>query len=444
MPTVTPAETIYQLYLQHPNVCTDTRKLQPKDLFVALRGANFNGNNYALQALQQGAAAAIVDEASLANTPGCYYVQDSLRTLQALANHHRKELGVTVVGVTGTNGKTTTKELLLAVLQQRFKVLATEGNLNNHIGVPLTLLKLTPQHQIAVVEMGASAVGDIQELAEIAEPNIAVVTNVGKGHLCSFGSVENILQTKSELPQYTIAHGGTFFLNADDPLLWERWGNCNPYTYGCGNKAQLQGKVLECNPYLHFSCTTPNGETTQVHTRLVGSYNIYNALAAMAVGMHLGLDMATATQGIQSYTPTNNRSQYLQKDGKAYILDCYNANPTGMRAAIATLVVTPAKHRFALLGDMLELGNYSMEEHCNVCKQLSNNRDALTQVWLCGEHFTQAIKQLGWSTEQLPFLLFSNVQQMREHLAKHPLPNESVTLIKGSHSVGLQALLTDI
>lgn len=366
--------TLYQLFLESTGVTTDSRHCPKGSLFIALRGGRFDGNAYAAQALDKGCAYAVVDNAACAdaNDPRYLLVDDSLDTLQRLARHHRRQLGIPVLGITGTNGKTTTKELIAAVLQQSHHILYTEGNLNNHIGVPLTLLRLRAGHEMAVVEMGASHPGDIRKLAEIAEPDYGLITNIGKAHLEGFGSPEGVARTKGELFDFLRRKGdATVFVHHDSPLLSDLASGLNRIDYGSGEGLYINGHVTACSPFLGFSWKAGReGRLHQVRTRLIGDYNLPNALAAIAVGRFFGVEAEKVDRALGEYTPCNNRSQLKRTADNTLIIDAYNANPTSMRAAIDNFAQMQAKNKMLILGDMLELGKDSPSEHQEVVDRL--------------------------------------------------------------------------
>ena len=423
-------DAIYSLYRKHPHICTDTRTLKEGEIFVALHGERFDGNRYAQDALAKGAVAAIVDDPNLGEVQGCLRVRDTLVALQELATHHRKQLQIPVIGITGTNGKTTTKELIRSVLEQKYTILATEGNLNNHIGVPLTLLKLTEHHEMALVEMGAGAPGEIRTLVEIARPTVGLITNVGKAHLQGFGSIQGVLETKSELPEYLYKNGGSFLLNSDDPLLTDRWASMHPLTFGKAGE-YVRGEVSSLVPHLCVSWQE-NGTTSHlVNTNLVGAYNLGNVLAAIAMGKFFDVPSSLIIEGIEAYVPTNSRSQYVTlRSGTALIIDAYNANPSSMKAALENLLATPAAAHIAILGDMLELGTAAEEEHRAVINFLQRHTEI--DPLLCGTLFHRL------APKNIPS--FPDLESLMKCLEEHPIPKKGVVLIKGSHGVGLQRL----
>jgi UDP-N-acetylmuramoyl-tripeptide--D-alanyl-D-alanine ligase len=380
------------------SVSTDTRNL-PKDcVFFALHGANFDGNKFAQQALEQGARLAVIDNPEYVLPQGTLLVEDTLLALQDLARAWRREQGLPIIGITGTNGKTTTKELLATVLSTKFKIHYTQGNLNNQIGVPLTLLQISRAHEMAIVEMGASHLGDIKELVDIAEPNCGLITNVGRAHLEGFGSFEGVQQTKKELYDYLREHQGFIFRNTDNPYLAQMAGDLQtvPYTTG----------------------TMPDG------TNLVGTYNAENISAAICVGEYYGVSREQALEAIRQYVPTNNRSQNVKTDNNRLIVDAYNANPTSMQAAINAF-----KGDTYILGAMRELGEYTHLEHQNVVNMLAERKADL--VYLVGEEYRLTTS---------PYLIFDTVEQLHEYLSANPLTNRTI-LLKGSRSTKMEKLL---
>ena len=388
-------------------VSTDTRNLPVGCVFFALHGANFDGNKFAKQALEQGAALAVVAQSAVQNglvaqstvqSGSVLVVEDTLLALQDLARAWRRELGLPIIGITGTNGKTTTKELLATVLSTKYNLHYTQGNLNNQIGVPLTLLQITRAHELAIVEMGASHSGDIKELVDIAEPNYGLITNVGRAHLEGFGSFEGVQQTKKELYDYLREHQGFIFRNMDNPYLAKMAGDLQtiPYTTG----------------------TMPNG------TNLVGEYNAENVSAAICVGEYFGISREQALEAIRQYVPTNNRSQKMQTTNNQLIVDAYNANPTSMQAAINAF-----KGDTYILGAMRELGEYSHLEHQNIVNMLAERK--AEYVFLVGEEYMQTTS---------PYPVFENVEMLHKHLEEQPIKGKNI-LLKGSRSTKMEKLL---
>lgn len=360
-------QSLYQIYKQYPNITTDTRKIEKDSIFFALKGANFNGNTFAEKALAIGAKYVVIDEEIYKKSEQYILVDDVLATLQNLANYHRKHLNIPVIGVTGTNGKTTTKELLYSVVSQKYKTYATKGNLNNHIGVPLTLLAIDASIEVAIIEMGANHLREIAFLCEIAEPTHGLISNVGKAHLEGFGSFDGVKKTKGELYDWLQDHQGILFLQADNPHLREMAAArqiAKTVTYGFSETNDVVGKLLKATPLLQISWKRK--EDTQsyvIDTQLTGSYNTENFLAAIAVGLHLDVSPQEINMGIEGYTPTNNRSQIMKTAQNIVICDYYNANATSMAAALDNIRIIEAEKKAIILGDMFELGAESFEEH---------------------------------------------------------------------------------
>ena len=379
-------------------VSTDTRNLPTGCVFFGLHGANFDGNKFAKQALEQGASLAVIDNPEYVLPEGTLLVEDTLLALQDLARAWRRELGLPIIGITGTNGKTTTKELLATVLSTKYNLHYTQGNLNNQIGVPLTLLQITRAHEMAIVEMGASHPGDIKELVDIAEPNCGLITNVGRAHLEGFGSFEGVQETKKELYDYLLDHQGFIFRNTDNPYLAKMAGDLQTIPYTTGKM--------------------PDG------THLVGEYNAENVSAAICVGEHFGISREQALEAIRQYVPTNNRSQKMQTANNQLIVDAYNANPTSMQAAINAF-----KGDTYILGAMRELGEYSHLEHQNVVNMLAERKADF--VFLVGEEYLQTTS---------PYPVFENVELLHKYLEEQPIKGKNI-LLKGSRSTQMEKLL---
>ena len=379
-------------------VSTDTRNLPAGCVFFGLHGANFDGNKFAKQALEQGASLAVIDNPEYALPEGTLLVEDTLLALQDLARAWRRELGLPIIGITGTNGKTTTKELLATVLSTKYNLHYTQGNLNNQIGVPLTLLQITRAHEMAIVEMGASHPGDIKELVDIAEPNCGLITNVGRAHLEGFGSFEGVQETKKELYDYLLDHQGFIFRNTDNPYLAKMAGDLQTIPYTTGKM--------------------PDG------THLVGEYNAENVSAAICVGEYFSISREQALEAIRQYVPTNNRSQKMQTANNQLIVDAYNANPTSMQAAINAF-----KGDTYILGAMRELGEYSHLEHQNIVNMLAERK--AKNVFLVGEEYLQTTS---------PYPVFENVEMLHKHLEEQPIKGKNI-LLKGSRSTQMEKLL---
>ncbi len=387
---------------------TDTRNLLAGCVFFALHGERFDGNKFAKQALESGASLAVIDNPEYALPEGTLLVPNTLLALQELARAWRRELALPIIGITGTNGKTTTKELLATVLSTKYNLHYTQGNLNNQIGVPLTLLQITRAHEMAIVEMGASHPGDIKELVDIAEPNYGLITNVGRAHLEGFGSFEGVQRTKQELYDYLVAHNGTIFRNADNPYLMRMHENA------------LASRLspLASSPITYTTGTMPSG------THLVGEYNAENVSAAICVGEYFGISREQALEAIRQYVPTNNRSQAMQTANNHLIVDAYNANPTSMQAAINAF-----KGDTYILGAMRELGEYSHLEHQNIVNMLAERK--ADNVLLVGEEYMQTTS---------PYPVFENVEQLHKYLETNPLRDKNI-LLKGSRSTQMEKLL---
>ena len=422
-------ETLHSIFLSHPVITTDSRDCPAGSIFFALKGDTFNGNAYAAAALEKGCVYAVVDEPQYAVAGDERYilVPDVLQALQDLAREHRRSLGTTIVGITGTNGKTTTKELIAAVLQKKYNILYTQGNFNNHIGVPKTLLRLTPEHELAVIEMGANHPGEIRTLVNIVEPDYGLITNVGKAHLEGFGSFEGVKNTKGELYDYLVAHDGKIFIDSDNPHLMEmlsiRTGSAKEY---------LKGTLLSCSPFLRF-----RWDGGEVQTRLIGAYNLTNMMAAATVGRHFGVSDELINEALSEYQPSNNRSQLTVTQRNHLIVDTYNANPTSMMAALENFTILasslPAGTKvMAILGDMRELGDVSLAEHQKVVDYLTNAMNSgngqCSDIWLVGQEFSKTDN---------PFRTFHDVEAVKEALATEGTPEGYYILIKGSNSMRL-------
>lgn len=408
-------------------VTTDSRNCPAGSMFIALKGATFNGNAFAAQALKQGCRYAVIDEPEYAGE-GTILVEDCLKTLQQLANYHRRQLHLPVIGITGTNGKTTTKELISTVLIRKFNTLYTEGNLNNHIGVPLTLLRLNPQHEMAVVEMGASHPGDIKELVDIAEPDYGIITNVGRAHLQGFGSFEGVIRTKGELYDFLRAKGGaTIFIQNENPYLNGIAEGLTCVRYGQTPGLYVSGELISCSPFLSFRWTA-GGISHEVATHLIGSYNLDNMLAAVAIGRYFGVPDEDISDALASYLPHNNRSQLKETADNKLIVDAYNANPTSMMAALKNFRLIGAPHKMVILGDMKELGAVSREEHQKVVDYL--NECGFERVVLVGPEF---------ATTTHTFQTFQNVDEVLADIQAHK-PKGYYILVKGSNSMKLSLL----
>lgn len=432
---------LYKLFVAHPTVTTDSRNCAPGSIFFALKGTSFDGNRFAEKALEQGCSYAVIDEDTAhhsAKDSRLILVNNCLQTLQQLANYHRRTLGTPTIGITGTNGKTTTKELVSAVLTQKYNVLFTEGNFNNDIGVPKTLLRLTREHQLAVVEMGASHPGDIHTLVNIAEPDFALITNVGKAHLEGFGSFEGVMRTKAELYDFMQKHrpDGVVFINADNAFLGEMYHehcpNIRRITYGQGTESDVQfhGEVIDCTPFLHFRWREEGRSIgwNDVQTHLIGAYNLDNMLAAISIGTHFGVSAIQIGDALAHYIPGNNRSQLEETAHNRLIMDAYNANPTSMHAALLNFRDMAVSPKMVILGDMRELGQQSPEEHAKIVSLLETL--PFDKVWLVGEEFGKI---------NCCFRKFASVDDVKTELRTNR-PNGFYILIKGSNGIHLSEL----
>ena len=418
---------LYDLFIHNPQITTDSRNCPKGSIFFALKGDKFDGNQYAGKALASGCVYAVIDNPDYYIGERTILVDNVLKTLQQLAHHHRKVLGLPIIGITGTNGKTTTKELLAAVLSTKFNLLYTEGNFNNHIGVPLTLLRLTHDHEMAVIEMGASHPGDIKELVDIVHPNYGIITNVGRAHLEGFGSFEGVLRTKGELYDYIRRSKGKIFIKKENEYLQSIAKGIEQITYGNGDDAFASGQVVSCDPFLVFNWKQ-QGKLHTVETHMIGSYNLDNVLAAVAVGRFFKIPAERISRAIAAYEPTNNRSQFKKTENNELIIDAYNANPSSMKVALDNFITMPVQPKAIILGDMRELGPTSDELHAEVVEQIKKGQ--FDKVFLCGEHFSKVGKE---------FSPFATTEAMVEELRKQPLKGYHI-LIKGSHSMGLEKL----
>ena len=418
---------LYEKFKECTGVATDTRKDLRDTLFFCLRGETFDGNEFAPLAIEKGAKYVVVDNKKFASLPQAILVEDTLNALQALAHEHRTQLATPLIALTGSNGKTTTKELIYSVLNQSFRALKTEGNLNNHIGVPLTLLRLTPDTDIAIVEMGANHPGEIAALCQIAEPDFGYITNFGRAHLEGFGSFEGVVKAKSELYNYLKKKGKRIFFCQDNELqadLLKDYSETYCFSLEGNEKAPLQLSVKESVPFVQLAW----GETT-IRTHLIGKYNALNAAAAICIGNYFKLSKEAIIRGIEGYVPSNNRSQFVQKDrGNQILMDAYNANPTSMHAAIEAFAEIKAPHKVLILGDMKELGAYSQKEH----QQLVDDIAAYSwdAVLLLGDNFYQT---------QTNFMKFKTLTEINDYLRQHPF-SDTFFLIKGSRSMTMEKI----
>ncbi|MGI6243258.1 MAG: UDP-N-acetylmuramoyl-tripeptide--D-alanyl-D-alanine ligase [Prevotella sp.] len=438
---------LYQLYLQHPEVTTDSRNCPKDSIFIALKGTSFDGNKFAKAALDKGCSYAIIDEKEYDDETDdrIILVDNCLLTYKELAREHRRSFNIPVIGITGTNGKTTTKELISAVLAEKYNVMHTEGNFNNDVGVPKTLLRLNKEHDIAVVEMGASHVGDIKKLVDYVEPTCGLITNVGRAHLQGFKSFEGVMQAKGELYDFLKAHHALTFLNTSNEHLTtmaRQRSIEHVMTYGQDARAQIRGEVVSCEPFLKLQWTaTPIDRQAAscndqvqcseyvVQTKLIGTYNLDNALAAVAVGLHFGLTPQQICHALENYVPSNKRSQLELTARNQLIVDAYNANPTSMAAAIENFErINVPQPKMAILGDMRELGDVSQTEHQKIVELLEDS--GFDTVWLVGEEFAKT---------QCDFRKFRDVEEIKAAI-KEEQPSGKFILIKGSNGIHLTQL----
>ena len=433
---------LYKLYQEHPCITTDSRDCPAGSIFLALKGESFDGNQFAAAALEKGCAYAIVDHSLEVTSDKMIVVDDTLQTFKDLAREHRRQFDIPVIGITGTNGKTTTKELVSRVLSQKYNVLYTQGNFNNDVGVPKTLFRLTADHDIAVIEMGASHPGDIKTLAETAEPTCGLITNVGRAHLQGFGSFKNVVKTKGELYDFLGRRGESLvFLNADNERLVDILPDnvwVAPYSTDIENvEGCTCGEVLSCSPFLKFrwresdSNLEDKGEQPQwyeVQTQLIGAYNIDNMMAAIAVGLNFGVEPSQINSALEGYQPSNSRSQLTITEHNHLVVDAYNANPSSMRAALDNFRLMDVRPKMAILGEMRELGNSSHKEHQKIVDFIGEC--GLDEVWLVGDEFA-AIDN--------PYRKFKDVDEVKAAIASNQ-PQGRYILIKGSNSTRLHQL----
>lgn len=421
---------LYQLFRQYPIVTTDSRSIPVNSIFFALKGENFNGNKYAGEALSKGAVFAVIDEPEFAGNDRMILVDDVLTSLQKLARFHRDELKLPVLAITGTNGKTTTKELIASVLSKKFNIKSTQGNLNNHIGVPLTILSMTPETEIGIVEMGANHIGEIKLLCDIANPDFGLVTNMGKAHLEGFGSFEGVIQTKSEMYGFLRQKGGKCFINADNPLLIKQAGSLEQITYGKTEGCFLTGELATTGYSLVAKARFPKG-WLYLKSKLIGDYNFENLLAAACIGKYFEVNPLLIQKALEEYTPSNNRSQLIRKEKNTIIMDAYNANPTSMMMALTNFANIQNDQKCVILGDMLELGEASDEEHQKVADFIESQN--FSDIYLVGPQFKKAIT--GNKKKK-----FDDAELLSNYLKTQPIENKLI-LLKGSRGIHLEKIL---
>jgi len=429
---------LYELYLKNPKVAIDSRKVNGGELFFAIRGERFDGNAYAMQALEKGAAYAIVDDQEVGQEPNCIWVEDALKALQDLARHHRRQFDIPIIGITGSNGKTTTKELVAEVLGSTYRLHFTQGNYNNHIGVPLTLLAMPEATDLAVIEMGANHQGEIDALSRIAEPSHGLITNIGKAHLEGFGGIEGVKKGKSELYRFLAERSGIAFVNQDERFLEDLAAPCEHIVFYHRSTqapeagALMKAQLLREQPYLALAFRGPDDDRLwEAQSKLIGIYNFGNILTAVALGQYFKVPGASIKEAIERYLPENMRTQVIERGTNVFLQDAYNANPTSMRGAIEAFHKMEAERRVLILGDMLELGEDSAREHADIGKLVDSL--GFDQVILVGEAFQPV-------AEQINALHFPDAETLREWFRKHPFEHTH-WLIKGSRSIRLEQVL---
>ncbi len=435
MPTTILIEELYQHFLNANNkVCTDTRNLIKDSLFFALKGNNFNANEFAQKAIDEGCSFAIVDEEKYATSNKIILVPNVLKTLQQLANHHRNQFKIPVLAITGSNAKTTNKELINAVISKKYNTLATVGNLNNHIGVPLTLLNISHKHQFAIIEMGANHQGEIDELCQIANPNFGLITNIGKAHLEGFGGIEGVKKGKTELYKFLKTKDGEVFINGDDDVLHDLAVNNDKVTYGCKKLYDVIGKDFTKTETVSFKYTTRYGEKDwnklpQINTQIIGNYNFINCLTAVSVGHYFKVEDGLIKEALENYVSQMNRSQLVQTEHNTIILDAYNANPNSMKVAIENFANYPSENKLVLLGDMFELGEYSTNEHQMIIDLIIEKK--LNSTIFVGQEF--------FKLNPTEFKTFKTTEECKLFLSQLNIKNNTV-LIKGSRSMKMETL----
>jgi UDP-N-acetylmuramoyl-tripeptide--D-alanyl-D-alanine ligase len=421
-------EELYQKYSEHKKISTDTRQITPDSIFFALRGDKFNANEFAAEALNKGARYAVVDEEKYKKDDRFILVPDVLQALQKLARFHRDQLKIPVVALTGSNGKTTSKELLNAVLSKKYRTYATRGNLNNHIGVPLTILSIEPSVELAVVEMGANHLGEIALLCDIANPTHGFITNIGKAHIGTFGGFDNIVRGKSELFQHLVTHNGTVFINSQNPILANMAKRFRDPVFYPARGDYYHAELISADPMVKL--TADNGDTVQ--TNLIGAYNFENMAAALCIGKYFGVEARLANQAVAEYVPGNMRSQVVHKGNNTIILDAYNANPSSMQAAIENLAGMKAPKKVLILGDMFELEGEADKEHQAIGSLIRDK--GFEHVYLCGSLFKSALHEIPKAK------YFPKKDELIQELKQYPVSGATV-LVKASRGIGLETVV---
>lgn len=428
-------EEFYHLFLKHPTISKDTRKITKGCIYVALKGESFDGNQFAEQAIERGAAYALIDHPEYKKDDRYLLVENTLQFLQQLANHHRRQFTIPIIAISGSNGKTTTKELIASVLTKKHKVLFTQGNYNNHIGVPLTLLGLRIDHDIAVIEMGANHQKEIEFLCTIAEPNYGMLTNIGKAHLEGFGGIEGVKKGKSELYRHLEATNGVVFLNGDDEVLSSLSKSPQPITYGKQNKNQCIGILDQTHPQLKGSWSYNDEQEGKITPQLYGEYNFYNILAAICMGNYFDVPAKLIDEAITGYESTMNRSQIIEKKGFKILLDAYNANPTSTSLALQNFDKHNSDNKVAILGDMFELGDSSKEEHLRII-ELCSNSNTIEKFIFVGHHYFEHRSSF------INFLFFKTTEGAKKWFSDYKKDGQTF-LLKGSRGMAMEKIIED-
>ena len=419
-------EQIYKHYTKRHLISTDSRAIEKDCVFVAIKGERFDGNDFAYQVASDGIASCVIaDRKDLPRHERLFIVDDSITALQQLARLHREKSNIPIIGITGTNGKTTTKELTAAVLSKKYNIIYTQGNYNNHIGVPLTLLQIKPDTEMAVVEMGANHVNEIAILCSIAKPDFGLITNIGKAHIEGFGSFEGVIKTKNELYDYLRNNNGKIFVNNDNELLMRLSEDMPRFRYGKDDDADICAEIISSNPYLSI-----RWKNTKINTNLIGEYNFENVTAAISVGSFFNICKEDIIEAIENYYPTNNRSQLIKSEKNKIVMDAYNANPTSMSHAIKNFRNIASDNPLLILGDMKELGCESENEHHNIINLLKELQ--FDNVILVGDEFKKAAKETAYKT-------FQNVEALIDYIDNNEIRNHTI-LVKGSNSTRLEKL----
>lgn len=422
-------QQLYEVFKQYPKITIDSRCCPPNSIFFALRGENVDGNDYAEKALNNGAEYAVVDRVDVAQNDRYIVVDDVLTAMQRLAAHHRSQMKTKIIAITGTNGKTTTKELVATVLAKKYNVLYTDKNHNNHIGVPLTLLRLTEDDEFGVIEIGANHKGEIAELCKMVQPDYGLITNFGRAHLEGFGSLEGVIEAKTELFEYLKENRGRVFIDINNNNIVEHSKGIGNISYAINNdKADVSGYITEQNPCVTFSWSSPRFfvVTQKVQTNLVGTYNADNLLAAIVMGLFFEIEPESINEAIKEYIPENHRSQYLKTDNNDLVIDAYNANPSSMEAALRNFANLKYPHKTVILGDMLEMGAFSDDDHRETVDLISALK--FDKVFLIGDNFSKI---------ESSYVTFRNVEEFITYIKDNPLINTAI-LLKGSNGIGLE------